>query len=221
MVLTPKQLRSFYDRFGSRQDAQAFYEDAALDDLIAHAGFEGAERVFEFGCGTGRLALILIQKYLPASTSYLGIDLSRTMVELAGQRLRPYADRARIIHTNGAIHFPAPDHSIDRVVSTYVLDLLADADIRLALAEAARVLVPGGRVCLVSLTHGVTLVSRLVSSVWTALYHLHAPLVGGCRPVVLIDYLDAAIWQVEYHHVIVKSGMPSGILIAGRRQLAP
>jgi hypothetical protein len=37
MVLTRSQAQRFYDRFGKKQDAQAFYEDAALDDLIAHA----------------------------------------------------------------------------------------------------------------------------------------------------------------------------------------
>ncbi|MEJ2728573.1 MAG: hypothetical protein P8185_08685 [Deltaproteobacteria bacterium] len=47
MVLTRSQARIFYDRFGKKQDTQAFYEDAALDDLIAHA-----ERVFEFGCSS-------------------------------------------------------------------------------------------------------------------------------------------------------------------------
>ena len=217
MVLTPEQARSFYDRFGSRQDAQAFYEDATLEDLIAHAAFERAGTVFEFGCGTGRLALSLLQKHLPASATYLGVDLSQTMVGLAGPRLHPYAERANVVHTDGAIRFPLPDNSADRVVSTYVFDLLSDADIQLALAEAARVLMPGGRVCLVSLTDGTTLVSRMVSAVWSALYHLHATLVGGCRPIVLLDHLDTQVWQLEYHHMVVRYGVPSEVLIAVRR----
>lgn len=86
MVLSPMRLRTFYDRFGIRQDAQAFYEDAALDDLIAHASFEQAEGVFEFGCGTGRFALRLLKEYLPGSTSYLGIDISRTLIGICGSR---------------------------------------------------------------------------------------------------------------------------------------
>jgi len=217
MVLTPEQARSFYDRFGARQDAQAFYEDAALEDLIAHAAFERTEKMFEFGCGTGRLALTLLREHLPVSATYLGVDLSQTMIDLASQRLHPYGERANIIHTDGAIRFPLPDNSVDRVVSTYVFDLLSDSDIRLAFAEAARVLVPGGKVCLVSLTRGITLASRIVTALWSVLSRLYAPLVGGCRPIVLLDHLDAQVWQLEYHHVVVRYGVPSEILIAVRR----
>jgi hypothetical protein len=37
MALTRYQAQYFYDRFGKKQDIQAFYEDAALDNLIAQA----------------------------------------------------------------------------------------------------------------------------------------------------------------------------------------
>jgi hypothetical protein len=40
MVLTHSQAQAFYDRFGKRQDSQAFFEDAALDELISHGAFE-------------------------------------------------------------------------------------------------------------------------------------------------------------------------------------
>ena len=60
MVLTRSQAQTFYDRFGRKQDAQAFYEDGALDDLIDHAAFEQVEKVFELGCGTGRFASRLL-----------------------------------------------------------------------------------------------------------------------------------------------------------------
>lgn len=214
MVLTPSQARAFYDRFGSRQDAQAFYEDAALDDLVAHAGFGQADRVFELGCGTGRFALRLLQQQLPAQASYLGTDLSRTMLALAGQRLAPYAERARLAPADGAMHFPLADHSVDRVVSTYVLDLLAEADIRAAIAEAQRVLVPGGRLCLVGLTQGVTIPSRIVSALWTAAFTINAALVGGCRPIRLDAFFERRDWSIEYRNVITRFGVPSDVLIA-------
>jgi len=138
MVLTPSQAKTFYDRFGSKQDAQAFYEDAAIGDLIAHAGFEQAERVFELGCGPGRLALRLLSKHLPSSASYLGIDVSQTMIDLAKQRLSSFAERARVERSDGSMQFPLPDHSVDRFVSTYVFDLLSDQDIDRAIREAHR-----------------------------------------------------------------------------------
>jgi ubiquinone/menaquinone biosynthesis C-methylase UbiE len=214
MVLSPSQAKRYYDRFGSKQDSQAFYEDPALDDLIAHAGFDRAERVFELGCGTGRLAARLLAEHLPASSSYLGVDLSPTMIDLAGRRLAQFAGRAEAVISEGSMSFPAPDRSADRFVSTYVLDLLSVQDIRAAISEAHRVLKPGGKLCLASLTCGVTLASRMVSTLWSAVFRLRASLVGGCRPIRLEQYLDGRAWSVDYRNVVTPFGVPSEVIVA-------
>lgn len=129
-MLGTSEVRAFYDRLGKKQDTQGFYENPALDDLVAHASFAEAENVFEFGCGTGRFAAHLLDGLLPSSATYLGFDLSSTMVKLAKSKLAPYSTRAQILLANGTIKFPLPDNSVDRVVSTYVLDLLSEDDIR-------------------------------------------------------------------------------------------
>ncbi len=214
MVLTREQARKFYDRFGKKQDSQAIYEDAALADLVAHAAFDQAHSVFELGCGTGRFAFGLLAEQLPAAATYRGIDLSRTMVGLASQRLTPYAERATVTQTDGDMHFPLPPAAVDRVVSTYVLDLLSETDIRLAIAEARRVLAPGGKLCLVSLTQGQGLGERLVTGLWSALFRLHGGLVGGCRPIRLEPFLERRLWVVEYRNLVSRFGVPSEVLIA-------
>ena len=217
MVLTRAQAKTFYDRFGSKQDAQSFYEDKALDDMIAHASFEQVNSVVELGCGTGRLALRLLAKHLPASATYLGSDLSQTMIDLAVQRIIPYQDRAKVVLSDGSMHFSLPDHTVDRVVSTYVLDLLSETDIREAIAEAHRVLVPDGKLCLVGLTEGVTFASRIVSTLWSTICSLHAPLVGGCRPVQLDSFFDQNSWTIDYRNVVTRFGIPSAVLIASSK----
>lgn len=214
MSLTPSQAKKFYDRFGSKQDTQAFYEDAALDELIAHGKFDQAESVFELGCGTGRFASGLLSEQLPPSASYLGIDLSDTMIALAKQRLASFPERAAVRQSDGSMHLPLPDRSVDRFISTYVFDLLSDQDVRQALYEAHRVLKEGGKLCLVSLTDGVTSISRLVSAVWAAIYHVRASLVGGCRPIRLASYLDRQIWSIDYRNVVVRVGIPSEVIVA-------
>ena len=214
MVLTRFQARAFYDRFGKKQDTQAFYEDAALDDLIAHAAFEQAKKVFEFGCGTGRFASRLLAKHLSPSASYLGIDLSQTMITIAAQRILPYKERAQVSQSDGSMRFPLPDHSVDRVVTTYVLDLLPEEDILQAICEASRVLIPGGKLCLVSLTQGVSFVSRIFIALWSALFRLRPSLVGGCRPILLNSFFDQQSWSVDYRNVVIRFGVPSEVLIA-------
>jgi len=218
MALTRSQARTFYDRFGKMQDTQAFYEDAALDDLIAHAAFEQVENVFELGCGTGRFAFRLLTKHLSLSALYLGIDLSQTMIDIAEQRISLYEERAKVAQSDGSMRFPIPDHSVDRVVSTYVLDLLSETDVRHAISEARRVLIPSGKLCLVSLTHGVTFASRIVCAIWSAVFRLHAPLVGGCRPIRLDSFFDQQSWSVDYRNVVTQFGVPSEVLIASPKE---
>lgn len=219
MVLTRSQARSFYDRFGKKQDTQTFYEDAAVDELIANAEFGKVEKIFELGCGTGRFALRLLTMHLSPSASYLGIDLSQTMADIAEQRIAPYQMRAKVIHSDGSMRFPIPDHSVDRVVSTYVFDLLSETDIRQAVLEAHRVLIPNGKLCLVSLTQGVTLVSRIVCALWKTVFRLRASLVGGCRPIRLDSFFDQQTWSINYRNVITQFGIPSEVLIASPKNL--
>lgn len=214
MVLSPAEARTFYDGFGSKQDAQGFYEDRALCDLAGHAGFDEARRVFELGCGTGRFAARLLAGVLPASATYLGCDLSATMTRLATQRLRPYAVRSWVAQCNGAAGFPVADGSVDRVVATYVLDLLSVAHIEACLHEARRVLRPAGRLCVVSLTNGTTWPSRLVAAAWRLIFRMRPALVGGCRPIELAPYVRAGGWMVDYRNVVVACGVPSEVLIA-------
>lgn len=216
-VLTPSEAQAYYDRFGKKQDSQGFYEDPALDDLIAHAGFRAARRIFEFGCGTGKFAKRLLTGDLSPTAAYLGCDVSPTMTSLATERLADFADRAQVVRTGGMVQFPLTDQSVHRVVSNYVLDLLSEADTHLGFSEAHRVLIPGGKLCLVSLTNGVTLPSRIVSSLWMTVFRMRASLVGGCRPIHLESYADPADWQIEYRNVLTPFGVPSEVLVLARK----
>src|ERR1700739_3742699 len=151
--LSPAEAKRFYDRLGSRQDWQGFFENPAINEMIAHAAFESAHSVFEFGCGTGALAARLLQRHLPADARYVGLDISSTMVSLSLEHLKRWPARARVYQTDGSSRIPEADGSFDRVVSTYVLDLLAPAFIEQLFSEARRLLIPGGTLCLARLTH--------------------------------------------------------------------
>ena len=212
-TLTASEVEAYYNRFGKKQDGQGFYEDPALNDMIANAGFRDAGRIFEFGCGTGRFAARLLKENLPASATYLGCDVSLVMVDLATQRLEKYSDRAKVLKADGRVYFPLPDHSVDRVISSYVLDLLSDKDIRSFFAEAHRVLIPGGKVCLASLTKGITLLSQIVSSVWMSVFRIRPSVVGGCRPIILDEYVDRESWKLEHRKILVPFGIPSEVMI--------
>jgi ubiquinone/menaquinone biosynthesis C-methylase UbiE len=214
--LSKEEARRFYDWLGAAQDTQAFYEDRAIADLVAHASFDTARDVFEFGCGTGRLARHLLADVLRRDCLYRAIDISPKMVRLANQRLDPWRGRATVEVSSGAMLVPFSDARFDRFVATYVLDLLAFEDIRVLLAEARRVLVPGGLICVVSLTFGATRAARVVSRLWRAAYAVAPWLVGGCRPIDLRRWLSSDPWALQYRNVVTAFGVSSEIAVAVR-----
>jgi SAM-dependent methyltransferase len=135
------------------------------------------------------------------------------MVGLAKDRLEAFGDRARVVLADGAVRFPLPEHSVDRVVCSYVLDLLSEADIGRFLSEAHRVLMPGGRLCIASLTRGVGLPSRIVASVWMSVFRLRPALVGGCRPILVRGFVDPENWRIVHRRVLTPYGVPSEVLV--------
>ena len=213
-TLSHEQAQRFYDEFGTRQDRQGWYEDPPNAALIAKAHFEQASSVLEFGCGTGRLAAALLAQRLPKHCKYLGLDASRTMYGLAQARLKAWAPRAEVRQTDGSMSLPCAPNGVDRVLTTYVLDLLSLADIEAFLNEAHRVLEPQGLLCAVSLTPGERGIARSVTRFWRYVYSKNPLRVGGCRPLQLALRLPAERWRVVHREVIVAWGMASEVLIA-------
>ncbi len=212
-TLTYDEARAFYDRFGSKQDWQRFYEDAAVNELLEHMAFDHAARVVEFGCGTGRLAEHLLQDYLPEGAQYRGVDVSATMVALTRRRLARCGDRVRIVQNDGTPLVPEASTSCDRFLATYVLDLLSRSDINALLDEAARVLQVGGRLGLVSLSHGATRPARLVERIWNRVYRSHPSWVGGCRPISVREFIGSG-WRLRHRAAVTRWMITSEILVA-------
>jgi SAM-dependent methyltransferase len=131
---------------------------ALLNDLIIHAGLTPADRVLDIGCGVGRIALPLAG-FLEPGAGYLGFDVSRRAVEGCRKRFAPIRPdfgfvwldiRNRDYNAGGAIteaeaRFPCEDGAIDLVFAASVFSHLRMETISRYLAEAARVLRPGGR----------------------------------------------------------------------------
>ena len=216
-ALTPEQARRVYDRIARAQDWQGFYEDAATTELVARAGFDTAHAVVELGCGTGRFAATLLAEHLPPDASYVGVDLSARMVALASERLARWRDRATVTLVDGGTGVPAADGAADRFVANYVFDLLGPAETLAALAEARRVLAPGGLLCAAGLTPGGSGLARVVSRAWTSVWSRSPALVGGCRPIRLVDALDPARWEIRRHRTVEAWGIASEVVIAARR----
>lgn len=212
MALTLNQARWVYDRIGRVQDWQAFYEDATINRLVAEAAFTGDQTIFEFGCGTGRLAARLLAE-LPSSVNYLGVDISPVMINLATSRLAAWTERAKVVLVDGSLPLPADDGFADRVLSTFVFDLLDEAYARTVLDDLRRILAPNGRLCLASLTYGERLLERAVSRGWASIWRVAPQVVGGCRPISM-SVLLAHGWKIEHHSRVHRLGLVMDVVIA-------
>lgn len=216
-TLTRTEASRFYDKFGARQDRQGFYEDAALALMIELGKFADAENVFELGCGTGRLAEQLLTSHLPSSAHYVGVDISSTMVRLAKARLAGFEGRVGIHLSAGEFDFSRLGGPFDRIVSTYVFDLLSLADIKKCFAGAHAAMSRGGLLCHAGLTNGTGPISKTTSTIWTMLHRIRPILVGGCRPLTLADHISDSQWELIHREVVVSAGIPSEVVILKAR----
>jgi len=215
--LTPDLAKSFYDKFGAKQDKQAFYEDKALKRLVDHGRFDTAKSVIEFGCGTGRFAELLFRSRFPAGVAYTGTDISTTMLGLSKKRLAPFSSRVTLVSPQDKPLDNYPDQDADRFISNYMLDLLSDEDIQNTLAHAHRILTNDGLLCVTTITDGKGPLTRVVSFLWNVVFKLNPSWVGGCRPISIVNRLDHLQWNIVYYHVGSQFGISSEVLVASPR----
>jgi SAM-dependent methyltransferase len=104
--------------------------------LVAQAGLAPGRRALELGCGTG----VFLEKVSACGAGILGVDLSPDLLSKARARLAAVAN-VRLARGD-AEHLPCPDGTLDAVYGSSILHHL---DLDAALAEAFRVLRPGGR----------------------------------------------------------------------------
>jgi hypothetical protein len=56
-------------------------------------------------------------------------------------------------------------------------------------------------------------VSRFVSVAWARLHRLWPAVVGGCRPLELLDFLDKRHWKVKYRNIVIGFAIPSEVIL--------
>ncbi len=105
--------------------------------FVDFAGLAPGERLLDLGCGTGSLSAELATRAEPAAI--VGVDLAEPYVEHA--RVAVVDPRARF-QVADACDLPFAADSFERVLSLLVLQFIPDP--AGALAEAARVVRPGG-----------------------------------------------------------------------------
>jgi SAM-dependent methyltransferase len=128
-------------------DASQVPEDAlrasfGCGNPTALADLKPGETVLDLGSGGGIDVLLSARRVGPSGKAY-GLDMTDEMLALARENQRQ-SGLLNVEFLKGEIELiPLPDNSVDVIVSNCVINLSADKD--RVLAEAFRVLRPGGR----------------------------------------------------------------------------
>src|SRR5512141_1206265 len=134
------------DLYNSAQAGQV-PEEAILASLgcgnpTALAKLNPGEVVLDLGSGGGVDVLLSAKRVGPTGKAY-GLDMTDEMLNLARENQRK-AGVQNVEFLKGEIeHIPLADNTVDVIISNCVINLSADKD--RVLAEAFRVLKPGGR----------------------------------------------------------------------------
>jgi arsenite methyltransferase len=122
--------------------AEAFAASLGCGNPTALAELRAGETVLDLGSGGGIDVLLSARRVGPTGKAY-GLDMTDEMLGLARDNQRK-SELENVEFLKGEIEqIPLPDASVDVIISNCVINLSADKD--RVLAEAFRVLRPGGR----------------------------------------------------------------------------
>lgn len=121
---------------------EAMLASLGCGNPTALAELQPGEVVLDLGSGGGIDVLLSAKRVGPTGKAY-GLDMTEEMLALARENQRT-SGRTNVEFLKGEIErIPLPDNSVDVIISNCVINLSADKD--RVIAEAFRVLKPGGR----------------------------------------------------------------------------
>lgn len=172
------------------------------------------ETVLEVGCGPGEEVVEMAARVGPDGRVY-GLDLSHRMLRVSRDRLANagLTEWTALCRGDGAA-LPYAADSFDAAFLGFTLELFETEEIPVVLAEIARVLYPGGRVGVVSLSREgpgspVRRLYEWAHSKWSTVF--------DCRPIYVRRSLQQAGYTVAESEAVSVAGLPVEIMVGKKR----
>jgi demethylmenaquinone methyltransferase/2-methoxy-6-polyprenyl-1,4-benzoquinol methylase len=199
------RMSRWYDMIAGSTEKK--YRDWGLEKLSARQG----EKILEIGFGTGHCLVSLAKAVGPAGR-VTGLDISDGMLAIARARLQQVGLSDRVdLHLGDAAHldfFQAGD--LDGVFMSFTLELFDNPEIPRVLQECHRILKPGGRLAVVSMTktNPPGLPVRMYE--W---FHEHMPDYADCRPIFARQALEENGFKIQDVSLSSMWGLPVEIVL--------
>jgi ubiquinone/menaquinone biosynthesis C-methylase UbiE len=199
--------RASYDRMSAWYDLLSGTSERALIDLgIQRLDVQTGESVLEIGPGTGH-ALARLTRCAGSRGKVYGMDLSGSMCQRA-RRACPTA----LMSCADAVFLPLPSGVMDAIFIAFTLELFDTPDIPQVLAECGRLLKPGRRLGVVSMSLPVGKPNLMVRIYEWA--HRIMPAFIDCRPIRVEQALLQSGFAITTASIHSMWGLPVGIITA-------
>lgn len=186
-VFNEEEVKGWYGSLATSYDLwAAIIESRAARRAVELASVRTGQDVLEVAVGTG-LVFERLVKLNPGGVNR-GVDLTPGMLKRTRRRLEGAGLANYVLGIANAYDLPFQDESFDLVMNNYMLDLIPEEDFLRILGGFRRVLKPGGRLVLSSMTTG----RRWYNHIWEMLAAWLPSALVGCRPVGLEGYLQEA-----------------------------
>ena len=195
-----KSIAPIYDLWGMLTETKA--RKRCLELANIHDG----EKVLEVAVGTGS-TFIEIMKRNPKGQIH-GIDLTEQMLSRAKKKAEKLGHKNYSLELGDAYHLTYPDGVFDLVMNNYMFDLLPEGDFPKVLNEFKRVLRSGGRLIMGNMTKPL----HWYNSAFELVYRIHPPLLGGCRGVYLLPYLESAGFTDLHREYMTQMTYPTEVI---------
>jgi len=209
---TKEEAKRLYDRISRYYDCLTVaFEAKHARRALEYLSIERGERVLEIGFGTGRCLQRIAEQVGQEGKAY-GIDISCGMLEVARRRLEKAGLGDRVeLHCGDASALPYRVNTFDAVFMSFTLELFDTPEIPQVLQEVKRVLKPGGRLGIASMSKedSGSLLLRLYE--WA---HTRWPKYLDCRPIYGEQSLRDAGYVITRRERLRLSGLPIEIVVA-------
>ncbi len=200
--------REFWNRFAPHYDTHVMSRQCALIAPRLADEIGAVARVLDVACGTGTLAVALGARVGQVDA----VDLAPEMAAIARRKADEAGLTNIVVDVQSAEQLRFPDATFDVVVLSNLLHLLAEPT--RALAEAKRVLKPGGRLFAPTYLHGQNLKAHFLSRLSGLLFGLTAA--SRWNLAGFLALLNDTGFVVEEHDLVALK-MPLAYVIARPR----